>query len=1403
MGKRKSYTSLLVVLTILFTQIIPGSLVFATGKITTQPEHQKPLFETKDTLIVNDTIELPANTIFYGEINSENPSLVTIQFGLKEITVEGNKLIEIPMTEVVPEYEEYKNDGSLEWIEKKKGGFLFPSVESDLSEVKILTDLKYPILETDSELKYILIGNTKFLLDKESQEKYFAESKSDEKKPDQEKTQNENTEPDAENDDKTIETEPEKKDEKATVTDPVVEKSETETSNENDDVVSPNDSKTEAESSDDNKTDLPKIETKDVDVWEYSDAKFFKVVGDVLPIYDNRSGSLIKIGELTKGQVYPRISSYGKDWHKVQFGSIFGYVYSSETVPATGEVIENKNTTYEQSNRSFITVNEAVVFDNSGSTLQPFGTIDSNKTYPIVSDYGNWYRILFMDRVGYVRKGDVSTNFVQSDDYFQVLNNNVPVYDNRSGALKEVGELVKGQSYKRISSYGPNWHKIKFGNIYGYIYSRDTKPSNGRNIKNKNQSLTNSAITITAMGPTGVYGNSSNKLVKFATLKEGTSYPVVSDYGNWWRVIISGRVGYIQKNDVISSVMSDDQYFKVVNGDAPIYINRNGKLIIVGELLDGEVYPRISSYGPNWHKIKYGNNVAYIHDNNTAKAIKTNLKSENQSYENSNTIMAITNDIGVYDNLGRGLVEFGVLESGTKYPIVSDYGNWWRVLLAGRVGYIHKNGVRELFEEGKQPFKMRQNAPLFLNKEGKLIQVATLYQGQVFERIQDYGNWHKLKYENTVGFVWKDATEPANYSFTSADSTGELITLKDTILYDDINSSNRVMLLENSQRIPLIRKFNESWYVTSIAGRSMYVKSTDVIQSGTSTIGMENNKNARVIRDYLIDSPLVGDDWRSKDVNETIEAANLILHDKIEFPNYGTMDYTDGIDWKHGVGVSDPNQNSFLRQLHGLFFINDISVAYRETKDERYIQKGYEIIMDWNKENPKYKPSHYMAWHDEGTARRLSSLVNFFDAGRGVLSSEQKETLFTMMTYHADLLASDSFYSENTNHGMFQDEALIVFSKYFYHYDEFGEYYNLAVQRMSGYFQSLISDDYVHLEHSPSYHQVIAGALRSYGTAIQLFGDEEKARIFLDVYENMAYYATHVIKPDGLWPLIADTYDVNNPPASILWEDNPYYQYAASNGAIGKMPTETNAVFKDAGYAIFRDGWTSGTDETYMFFSAAYHTSYHKHSDDLSLWIYNGEDVITEAGPYSYALSDPTTQYAYSSFGHNTLIVNDQGLPRVDGLFNKTYLESSNLDDVNKPKATGVNRRFEGVEHKRQVVYDKTAQVIHVNDSIASSEKNNYKLLWHLAPNIKPVINNETNHIQLVKNGEVIMTMDIDGAVDPTIRSVYGKDHPLYKGLQFRYNEDTNELEEVSTHLIILEYNGESASITTSFNLLK
>src|SRR5690606_27721736 len=89
------------------------------------------------------------------------------------------------------------------------------------------------------------------------------------------------------------------------------------------------------------------------------------------------------------------------------FGDIYGYVKKSDTGYATKNEIKNLNQKYNHTIGDLVTKQKVTIYDNSSGSLVAFGKLEDKVSYSITSDYGNWWRIVYLDRVGYIRKNEV------------------------------------------------------------------------------------------------------------------------------------------------------------------------------------------------------------------------------------------------------------------------------------------------------------------------------------------------------------------------------------------------------------------------------------------------------------------------------------------------------------------------------------------------------------------------------------------------------------------------------------------------------------------------------------------------------------------------------------------------------------------------------------------------------------------------------------------------------------------------------------------------------------------------------------------------------------------------------------------------------------------------------------
>jgi len=283
-----------------------------------------------------------------------------------------------------------------------------------------------------------------------------------------------------------------------------------------------------------------------------SKTKYIQVLSNDVNLMDNSKGKgqpLVKVGVLKKDQVFPA-SSYGVNWWKVQYGNGYGYVYSKSVKEVKKATYKNGNSKLKNSKKTITPANNVAVNDNTGTKLVEFATLEKNVKYPIVSDVGNWYKVLVGDRIGYVYKPAVEAKAKPEpakEKYIEVTAKDVAVMDNTQGAtLVKAGSLVKGQQFAIIGLSG-NWYKVEYGSITGFVYKTGVKEIEKISYKNVNKSSKNSSTTIVSTKALNVIDNSDGGKVTFATIEKNVKYPVISDVGNWYKVSVGKRIGYVYK----------------------------------------------------------------------------------------------------------------------------------------------------------------------------------------------------------------------------------------------------------------------------------------------------------------------------------------------------------------------------------------------------------------------------------------------------------------------------------------------------------------------------------------------------------------------------------------------------------------------------------------------------------------------------------------------------------------------------------------------------------------------------------------------------------------------------------------------------------------------------------------
>ncbi|HZG59634.1 MAG TPA: M14 family metallocarboxypeptidase [Anoxybacillus sp.] len=202
--------------------------------------------------------------------------------------------------------------------------------------------------------------------------------------------------------------------------------------------------------------------------------------------------------------------------------------------------------------------------------------------------------------------------------------------------------------------------------------------------------------------------------------------------------------------------------------DTEIYQKQGDEFVKIGILRAGEPFKVLSSLEEQYYTVQVGEETVYI--------LKTSVKEletldPSLFTEKGNTAyfqMYTLKETPLYSIRGTERKEIATVSKNVTFSMLEDAGNFYKVLVAGRVAYLDKSAVQFIFPENIQAFEVTADeVPVYENRAGKFIKIGSLKKGQVFQRKHDYGdNWHEIEFGQLSGYVPKAGTKPTNVRFT-------------------------------------------------------------------------------------------------------------------------------------------------------------------------------------------------------------------------------------------------------------------------------------------------------------------------------------------------------------------------------------------------------------------------------------------------------------------------------------------------------------------------------------------------------------------------------------------------------------------------------------------------------------
>ena len=415
-------------------------------------------------------------------------------------------------------------------------------------------------------------------------------------------------------------------------------------------------------------------------------------------------------------------------------------------------------------------------------------------------------------------------------------------------------------------------------------------------------------------------------------------------------------------------------------------------------------------------------------------------------------------------------------------------------------------------------------------------------------------------------------------------------------------------------------------------------------------------------------------------------------------------DFSLPLDWSVDP-FDDRNWQHHLHSWRGMeYWLHE----FRRDGDVNNLAAPIKIALDWHHFHVEESQTSLFQWYDHSTglrASRLAFLLSFILSDQIEVSESDLASLMTLADLHTMKLLEPEFLSSN-NHGLFQMVGLDALCSVVGWRSACKGANSYAREEYADLVTSWFSDEGVHLENSPYYHDWVIRKIRELG-AVDRF-QEPRIQEILERADAVTPWLTY---PGGRLVPVGDSYGggpqlAGSVKATCLADDAGCW--AARD-------------LTKSGYAVIRSlPETHQSESSMLFVSATAVTKSHKHSDDLSFVLMeSGREVFTDSGMYSFDFGD-IRNYMLSARAHNVLsLVGRRIDPHVVDQAN-SHLEPL-LVEENMFIVNGVVSRPGLFTHERTFSY-LPGVFLRIEDRLHNLTELQWQSNLHLAHDLMPVM---------------------------------------------------------------------------------
>ncbi len=401
-------------------------------------------------------------------------------------------------------------------------------------------------------------------------------------------------------------------------------------------------------------------------------------------------------------------------------------------------------------------------------------------------------------------------------------------------------------------------------------------------------------------------------------------------------------------------------------------------------------------------------------------------------------------------------------------------------------------------------------------------------------------------------------------------------------------------------------------------------------------------------------------------------------------------------------------------------YLWDFMAAYKKTGELKYLSVSKYLMMKWLYTVKRYPESRSYDWVEDVVSGRIEAHMALMEILRSLkMISRDEELLFIRsLIHHLDYLRDDKRYVSGSNHGLYENCALLSIALRYPELNDSEKIKDLAIKRMEDQIDKNVSGMGVDLELSPFYQRVVMERYLWFYLVCRETGIKLSDK-YIERLRRMFGYAAYILYPDNTIPAFGDSdpgkMSYEGWPLDLVkeWSEVQELTCVNLNKCNWSPPDFRSKLWGESGFAVIRNQKRSG-DDLMLIMDAGPWPRGHQHYDALSICMFvNGMSLLEGPGYPSY--HDPNRKRIIGTTAHNTVSVDlkDQSRGGSQVLnFTPEFTIKNGVEVTNFAFIRAKHNLYEGVIHYRNIFYLFPSSIL-IIDQLISSKEHDYRQHFH------------------------------------------------------------------------------------------